>query len=264
MLLHQQDESFLQPLEGDITLSAAWRDSIIECWTPVRPYAAGHKLGLRLTPSGVDGRNWQEYGLNGWQGNNSGLSALDVPNLSAYMSGEISMLVLQQSVSNLPQQGWMKMGSSGNESHFPYYGLVYADFFDTSRWINGVTIPGTVMRPHAFAVSCKSGSWRSFYNGELFFANTSANAPAWPSGPKLSNPGFDSGSSYFLGNFYLLAFFNRFLTDGEQAELGRNPFALFEPEDHPIYFTSAPPAGLSANPARGGGAAINPIWGMAA
>lgn len=73
------------------------------------------------------------------------------------------------------------------------------------------------------------------------------------------------GTTYYTAKSGDFAYWRRALSDAEIQLLFAQRFqALLEPEELPIYFTSAPPAGLAANPARGGGAAINPIWGMAA
>ena len=71
------------------------------------------------------------------------------------------------------------------------------------------------------------------------------------------------GSVQMDGYTQYIAGWARELTEAELISFRANPWQLFEPRRIYVRVVSAP-AGLSANPVRGGGAAINPIWGMVA
>ena len=113
----------------------------------------------------------------------------------------------------------------------------------------------------AVVVGTYDGATLSLYVDGVAYG-TAATAQTFSTGAGLTISTASDSNTASVHAFHVWN--NRLLALAEIAELAARPWQLFEAEELPIYFTSAPPAGLAANPARGGGAAINPIWGMAA
>lgn len=286
-MLIQEDLSNL-PAFAPRQLRAEFFPGLIGLWKPYAgPLGAADASGLG-SYSGARSNLLGSFPFHGyWIDGSSELSVVGTPEGLAW-SGDGST-----------QKGWNSEVTTTSTGPFSYlvqfrpravsgtqiiFGRFNQGLSPVWQYGNGFLLDGTTLRAvSAFNNTSQNATFSGVAVGQCYTAvmtRSGTTVKLWCNGTGSSasctdpidyvlswfGAGHDSASfsAAFNGTVTVTGYWSRALPDGLAQALSLDSDLLYEPEDHPIYFTSAPPAGLSANPARGGGAAINPIWGMAA
>jgi hypothetical protein len=166
-------------------------------------------------------------------------AAASVPSWTNF-SNEASVLFVIEPTQNTDVRP-IEVGS-GAIDHFPYFSLAYSDAFFSSRWLNGVALPGGLSWTEdtlAFLLSVKNGAQIACVNGMQMHASAVASGFTLPANLLLFN--WDTDSQPYYG--YLCAAWDRALKINEALAISANPWQLFEPQQ-----ISVPQAAASGLP----------------
>ena len=133
----------------------------------------------------------------------------------------------------------LSASGAGFNTHYPYIdGKLYLGPFSTSRYADTITPHVDVLKPHAVAATAKSGAQAFWLAGRKMATGTAAVTPSLFSGALV-------GSN---GPVFLIAFWDRILSDAEIVELSKDPWSLFasDAQEIPIGLTAGTLPTLSA------------------
>lgn len=213
------------------------------------------------TPTQATGIEGKAYGYSASSHYYSGIVAADVATaygvlIIARVTSFASFSGLLAHTSNLgTNTGWASWQDNGFGT-LSFYGPGGSE----STGISSATAADGKI--HHFGGGLTGSSFSAYYDGRLSNSN-GASGISVTTGTGYVKVAASRDIDNITGQIFLAAVWNRLPSAAEYRSLQNNPWQLFEPLRLYVAVTAAP-AGLAANPARGGGAAINPIWGMAA
>lgn len=114
-------------------------------------------------------------------------------------------------------------GASSFDEHYPYTNsLIYLGPFSGTRWVEAVSPPKTVFRPHTIVATHKSGEQKCFMGGALVASAAVSETPSVYGG---------GGAQGYGGNgaCYLFALWNRALDPILAQRASANPWFMFAP-----------------------------------
>lgn len=146
----------------------------------------------------------------------SGGQFFSLPNfMSAAAAGEMFAVLRIDPYDSGTVRGFMRMGSNGDNAHYPIYGGVIADNFgSTTRMDTAGTPEQDLSKYHIYNALSTSTEWTSRINGLLFYT-TQSNTVGFSSSPRIGL----SDSWYFAGDMAEILVYDRKLSDAERGQV---------------------------------------------
>jgi len=182
----------------------------VRTWTSqVGNNTVGLQTGLSQQPSlvanGLHGRPVVHF---------SGNQFLSLPSnlMNGAAAGEMFVVMRTDPYNSGTIRGFMRIGSNGDNAHYPINGVIADNFGSTTRKDGAGTPMEDLSQYHIYNAVSTPAEWTSRLNGVLYYT-TSVNSVGFSTSPQIGL----SQSWYFAGDMAEIIVFERALSDVERS-----------------------------------------------